>query len=220
MLLDSIWDSGAWQNWAIWAGVLSGTYLLVMWVAALYWTYRDAVARSRDPMLHGIALATVIVFNLPGLLLYLILRPKTTLTERYEHQLEAEALLHEIQEQPSCPQCRRKIEPEFLACPFCRASLRTACEQCAKALAFGWVVCPYCGAERQQSVPAPAPQRPRASAADASPPDTNVTPMTKPARRASTATYTPPAPSSPADAPAPAIEAAVADTTPLGNPSP
>ncbi len=191
-MLLAIWDGGAWEKWAIWVGVMAVAYLLVMWIAALYWTYRDALARSRDPVMHGIAVATVFIFNLPGLLLYLILRPKMTLTDRYEHQLEAEALLHEIQEQPTCPQCRRKIEADFLSCPFCRASLRTACEQCGKALAFGWVVCPYCGADRQQ--PMHEPVRAHADAAGQSAP-ADATQAGQPStKRASTATYTPPAP--------------------------
>jgi RNA polymerase subunit RPABC4/transcription elongation factor Spt4 len=192
-VVGAIWDDGAWETWAILAAVIFGAYLFVMWCAALYWTYRDAASRSRDPVMQGIAVASVLVFNLPGLLLYLILRPKTTLTERYEHRLEAEALLHEIREQPACPQCRRRIETDFLACPYCRAALRVACEECGKALAFGWVTCPYCGADRtqpqQHTLRVPA--TPDAAALDA-----NITPMAKPARpkRASTATYTPPAP--------------------------
>lgn len=206
-MLLAIWDGGAWEKWAIWVGVMAVAYLLVMWIAALYWTYRDALARSRDPVMHGIAVATVFIFNLPGLLLYLILRPKMTLTDRYEHQLEAEALLHEIQEQPTCPQCRRKIEADFLSCPFCRASLRTACEQCGKALAFGWVVCPYCGADRQQPMPEPARAPASSRAADHATSGANVAQLAPPppTKRASTATYTPPAPK---PDPAPATEPA------------
>lgn len=206
-MLLAIWDDGAWESWAIWAGVVVGAYLLVMWLAALYWIYRDASERSRDPMVRGIAVATVLMFNLPGLLIYLILRPKATLTERYEHQLEAEALLHEIHEQPSCPQCRRNIESEFLACPYCRTSLRAPCERCNRALAFGWVVCPYCGADRQQ--PASQPPRMAAGAHDQAASDASVTPLTRPQypRRASTATYTPTASRPPTD-PAPASEPA------------
>jgi hypothetical protein len=173
-----------------------------MWLAAVYWVYRDAMARSRDPLAHYLAVGAVVLFNLPGLLLYLILRPKTTLTERYEQQLEAEALLHEIQDQPSCPQCRRRIGEEFLTCPYCRASLRLACESCNRALAFGWVVCPYCGAER--ALPEhTAPQR-TAERQRADPEQPDDAPANR-VRRASTATYTPPA--KPADglgAPAPA----------------
>jgi RNA polymerase subunit RPABC4/transcription elongation factor Spt4 len=179
-MMLAIWDDGAWEKWAILAAIVFGAYLAVMWAAALYWVYRDAMARSRDPLAHYLAVGAVALFNLPGLLLYLILRPKTTLTERYEQQLEAEALLHEIQDQPSCPQCRRRIGEDFLTCPYCRASLRVACESCTRALAFGWVVCPYCGVER--AIPAP---RQRAA-------EPVVEPPTR-AKRASTATYTPPA---------------------------
>jgi hypothetical protein len=193
MLLEAIWEDGNWEKWAVLGVVVVGAYLLVMWLAALYWTYRDASSRTRDQVLQGIAVGTVLVFNLPGLLLYLILRPKTTLSERYEHRLEAEALLHEIREQPACPQCRRKIETDFLTCPYCRAALRVGCEECGKALAFGWVSCPYCGADRAQ--PQPHSARPQA-AGDTSVLEPNITPMSKPSRpkRASTATYTPPAP--------------------------
>ena len=132
--LLAIWDDGQWERWGILAAIVIGAYLAVMWAAALYWVYRDAMARSRDPLAHYLAVGAVAVFNLPGLLLYLILRPKTTLTERYEQQLEAEALLHEIQDQPTCPQCRRRIGEDYLTCPYCRASLRVACESCRRRL--------------------------------------------------------------------------------------
>ncbi len=194
-MLLAIWDDGVWEKWAILAGIVVGAYLAVMWVAALYWVYRDAMARSRDPIAHYLAVGAVLLFNLPGLLLYLILRPKTTLTERYEQQLEAEALLHEIRDQPSCPQCRRRIGEDFLTCPYCRASLRAACESCSRALAFGWVVCPYCGAEREMPVQ-------QSRTADAGAPST----ASARARRASTATYTPPAKAGDAVAPEAAVD--------------
>jgi hypothetical protein len=181
-MLLAIWEDGAWEKWAILAGTVFGAYLVVMWFAAMYWVYRDALARSRDPVVQILAVGAVLLFNLPGLLLYLVLRPKATLTERYEQQLEAEALLHEIRDQPSCPQCRRRIGEDFLACPYCRASLRVACESCGRALSFGWVVCPFCGADREL----PAPQRQFAT-------EPELSSTAARARRASTATYTPPA---------------------------
>jgi RNA polymerase subunit RPABC4/transcription elongation factor Spt4 len=198
-MLLAIWDDGAWEKWAILAGVLIGTYVIVMWVASIYWTYRDSGARSRDPWVQLLSTSAVAVFNFPGLLLYLILRPKLTLAERYEQQLEAEALLHEIQDQPTCPRCRRGVERDFLACPYCGTSLRVACERCSKALAFGWVICPFCGAERQQ---APRPIRPQAASVDGQEPATAPPVRAPRPRRASTATYTPPAPK-PGDVPAP-----------------
>ena len=187
----AIWNSFAWQDLAIVAGIIIGAYFVVMWIAAIVWTYRDAQSRTRDPSTQAIGLLLVIVFNLPGLLLYLVLRPRDTLIDMYDHQLEAEALLHEIQEQSVCPACRRKIEPDFVTCPYCRTALRTPCEACGRAMLSTWVLCAYCGAERVEEAPATA----RAAAA-------GITPMEPPARvrRASTATYTPPAkPSAPAD---------------------
>jgi len=180
----AIWDDGVWQDAALIAAIVLIAYVAVMWVAALVWTYRDIQARTRDVTAHMTAVAVVFLFNLPGLLLYLILRPKETLAESYDRRLEAEALLHELREQPTCPTCRRRVAEEFVACPYCRAVLRTACEACGKGLASGWVICPFCGTERTQ------PAAPRASAA--ADPAAAADQPTR-IRRASTATHTPPA---------------------------
>jgi hypothetical protein len=189
----AIWDDGVWQDSTRVGTIGLVAYLLVLWVAALVWTYRDVASRSRDPYTQGIALLLVVVFNLPGLLLYVILRPKDTLAEAYDRRLEAEALLHEIQEQATCPACRRKIESDFLVCPYCRSVLRTPCASCAKPMLSMWVLCPHCGTDRSAEQPSPRPQQ----AAVERP----VEPAMR-VKRASTATYTPPAstPADPADA--------------------
>jgi hypothetical protein len=171
-------------------------YLLVLWVAALVWAYRDVVARTSDSFTQTIALVLVVVFNIPGLLVYLVLRPKDTLMDAYDRQLEAEALLHEIQEQATCPRCRRKVEADFVACPYCRNALGMPCESCGRPLTSSWVLCPYCRAERPQ-LAAPAGAERASAATTIAAPDLPARP-----KRASTATYTPPAPpaaSTPAD---------------------
>lgn len=187
----AIWDDGVWQDAATLAGIAFAAYLLVMWIAALVWTYRDIQARTPDPFTQVISVVLVLVFNLPGLLLYLILRPKNTLAELYDRQLEAEALLHELQEQSTCPACRRKVEDDFLTCPYCRSALRTPCQNCAKSLISSWVLCPFCGADRgsPSNVASPATR-----VEDTSPAATALaTPAPVRPRRASTARYTPPA---------------------------
>jgi RNA polymerase subunit RPABC4/transcription elongation factor Spt4 len=160
----AIWDD--WQTLGILAAVICVAYLAVLWVAALAWTYRDAAARTRDPILQTVALLLVLVFNLPGLLVYLILRPKETLADQYDRQLEAEALLHELQEQATCPTCRRRIENDFAVCPYCRSSLRTPCASCARPLHASWVICPYCAADRAKPADtSAAPRAPRPTSA-------------------------------------------------------
>jgi hypothetical protein len=190
------WD-GVWQDAALVAIIILVAYAAVIWIAALVWTYRDIQARTRDIGTHVISVAVVFLFNLPGLLLYLILRPKETLAESYDRRLEAEALLHELREQPTCPTCRRRVTDDFVVCPYCRAVLRTACDSCGKGLASGWVICPFCGADRVTTAPQPA--RPVQQ-----PLELPTTPRERATRvrRASTATHTPPASSRPAQPPA------------------
>ena len=156
------------------------------------------MARTSDTFTQTIALVLVVIFNIPGLVVYLVLRPKDTLMDAYDRQLEAEALLHEIQEQATCPRCRRKVEAEFVACPYCRNSLGMPCESCGKTLTSSWVLCPYCSAERAQPAAPAASERGGATTKIASPE------MPARPKRASTATYTPAAPAAPAD---PAAEA-------------
>ncbi len=191
-MLLAIWDDGVWQDAARIAVIALIAYGLVLWIGALVWTYRDASSRTRDPFTQAMALLLVLVFNLPGLLLYLILRPKDTLVDAYDRQLEAEALLHEIQEQATCPSCRRKIESDFVACPFCRTTLRTPCEACGKPMAATWVLCPFCATERSGAPTSLAGRGTAAPAPASRERGTEPTQMQRP-KRASTATYTPPA---------------------------
>lgn len=186
----SLGIEGVWGDVARIAIIIGFAYLLVLWVAALVWVYRDISSRTRDAFSQTVALVLVLVFNLPGLLLYLILRPKETMADQYDRQLEAEALLHEIQEQATCPSCRRKVEADYLACPYCRTSLRVPCESCGKALATTWVLCPYCAAPR--SSVGPKREAPSVASAGTAPAESPAS-RGKRTRPASTATYTPPA---------------------------
>lgn len=122
-----------------------GAYLVVLWVGLVIWTYRDASARSKDPLFHLLALALVVIFNLAGLVLYLLLRPRHTLAEAYERSLEEEALLRELEVQTACSQCKRPVAADFLICPHCRMPLKQRCPRCQRALLLNWSLCPYCG---------------------------------------------------------------------------
>ncbi|HZP57104.1 MAG TPA: zinc ribbon domain-containing protein [Dehalococcoidia bacterium] len=144
----AISDAGFWEKTALVALILFVAYLVIMWVAATLWTYRDIQTRSDDRALQAVCVALVAVFSLPGLVLYVLLRPQESLSERFERQLEAEAFMHEIQDEATCPSCRRRVGEQFVRCPYCRAQLASPCEQCGRNLSETWVVCPYCSAER------------------------------------------------------------------------
>ena len=125
---------------------LFGAFFLAFWVSLIIWTFRDVRSRSRDIFAQLLATLMVMVFNLPGLLFYFILRPQETLAEAYERSLEEEALLQDIEERLVCPGCKRKIQSDFVICPDCHTRLRKSCPNCRRLLHLKWNICPYCGA--------------------------------------------------------------------------
>jgi RNA polymerase subunit RPABC4/transcription elongation factor Spt4 len=136
-----------------------GAFVAALWLALVIWTFRDMRARSRDIFAQILAALVVAVLNLPGLLIYLMLRPKETLAEAYERSLEEEALLQGIEEVERCPGCGSRVRAEYLVCPTCNTKLKKACRSCGRALHLRWNVCPYCGVPQISSaphVPAPA----------------------------------------------------------------
>jgi hypothetical protein len=146
-MFDS-WPGGSWQATLQFFGAIVAIYLAAIWVALVFWTYRDIRQRSRDPILQTVAVLLVLIFFLPGHWVYLIVRPRYTLTELYERSLEEEALLQELEDQKACPTCKRRVSDEFLLCPSCRTQLKEPCRQCSKPLSYAWVACPYCGLEK------------------------------------------------------------------------
>jgi RNA polymerase subunit RPABC4/transcription elongation factor Spt4 len=139
---------------------LLGAFLTAVWVSAVIWAFRDIRARSRD--IFAQILATLMVFlffplfPLPGLLLYLMLRPRETLAEIYERTLEEEALLQGIEERLACPSCNRRIEEDFLVCPTCHTRLKKGCVACDRRLHLRWTICPYCGADQTAAKTTPS----------------------------------------------------------------
>jgi len=133
-------------NILIVSGFILGFYFLAFLLSLVIWTFRDIRSRSRDIFVQLLATLLVLVFNLPGLLLYFILRPQEGLAEAYQRSLEEEALLQDIEERDSCPACKRPIEPDYLFCPHCHTQLKKACPNCGRLLHLAWELCPYyCG---------------------------------------------------------------------------
>ena len=124
---------------------LLGAYLLAFWLSMVVWTFVDIRSRSRDILAALLSVLLVLVFNLPGLVIYMILRPKETLTQAYQRALEEEALLQDIENQFVCPSCKQKIEADFIVCPNCHTQLKERCPGCGHLLNLKWNICPYCG---------------------------------------------------------------------------
>jgi len=139
--------------------LLLGGYAALLLIALVIWTFRDIRLRSRDILVQLLAALLVLVFNLPGLMLYFILRPRQTLAEGYEQALGQEALLQDIEERHVCPSCRRKAEADFMLCPYCHTPLRKQCSNCRRTLNLDWNICPYCSHPQSQEQPQEQPQQ-------------------------------------------------------------
>lgn len=128
--------------------VLTGfgaAFLAALWVSLVIWTYRDIRTRSRDTLVQTLATLLVAVLNLPGILVYLILRPTRTLEEEYQRTLEEEALLQALEDLPLCPGCERRVKDDWQVCPNCHTKLKKSCENCDRLMELPWNICPYCG---------------------------------------------------------------------------
>lgn len=122
-----------------------GAFLAALWLSLTIWTYRDMRRRAHDPLARLLAVLMVAVLFLPGIVIYLILRPQRTLEEDYQQTLEEEALLQSIEDAPLCPGCGRKVKEAWIVCPNCYTKLKKTCHHCGKLMELPWNLCPYCG---------------------------------------------------------------------------
>jgi len=134
-------------------------YFVGFTFALVIWTFRDIQSRSQDMVVQILATLWVLIMNLPGLLIYLILRPNNTLVEAYERSLEEESLLQDIENRLACPTCHQRVQSDFLLCPNCLTQLKKHCPHCSRVLLLKWTMCPYCGQEAGAAPVAAAVQR-------------------------------------------------------------
>ena len=137
-------------------------YLVVLWLAAAYWAFRDMQLRTENPIAPYLA-AAAIVISLPlfplAIFAYRIVRPQERIGEIYERNLAEEAMLAEIEAIRHCPSCDRRVDAEWIICPSCRTRLNRVCPNCTKLVGLDWSLCAWCGKdfERPELVGVQAP---------------------------------------------------------------
>jgi hypothetical protein len=148
------WPGGDWQTTLLWTGLVFAAYVGAIWLALVFWTARDIRQRSSNPAAQVGAVLLVGCGFLPGHWLYLVMRPRTTKSQRYGRTLEEAALEHVLAEAEGCSRCAYPVRAEYLVCPSCRLELKELCRECARPIDRSWAACPYCMRALQEEEPA------------------------------------------------------------------
>jgi RNA polymerase subunit RPABC4/transcription elongation factor Spt4 len=130
-----------------------GAFLFAFWMAMGIWTFNDIRSRTRDWLAILLACLMVLVFPIVGWVLYLMIRPKTTLADVYDRALEEEALLREIEETLACVNCGVPAKENWVYCPNCHNQLQHTCPTCGNLVRNEWEICVYCGTNQQLTAP-------------------------------------------------------------------
>ena len=154
-------DPSTLSNFFLVAAGFAAAFGAALWFSLIIWTYRDIRRRAKDPLARILAVLVVAVLFLPGILIYLILRPQRTQEEEFQQTLEEEALLQSIEDSALCPGCGRRVKDEWVACPSCYTRLKKPCHHCTRPIELAWNLCPYCG------TPAPGMRRDSLNVEDA-----------------------------------------------------
>jgi RNA polymerase subunit RPABC4/transcription elongation factor Spt4 len=141
MILDPV----AISSLILFISAFGAAFVAALWLALIFWVYRDIRSRTRDPLIRIVAVLVTTILFLPGILIYLIMRPAHSLDQEYQQTLEEEALLQTIEDPLQCPGCARKIEKDWIICPNCQSRLKKSCHHCHKPMEITWNLCPYCG---------------------------------------------------------------------------
>lgn len=116
-----------------------------LWFALIVWTYRDITTRTRSTVAQIASTLLAVVLFVPGVVVYLLLRPRETLREQQDRAVEDEVLFRELDTGQQCAGCGGALRDDFVFCPRCGAQARDACQSCRRLIEISWAVCPFCG---------------------------------------------------------------------------
>jgi hypothetical protein len=134
-------------------------YFFVVWVALIIWVAKDIAFRSDSRVFQIFCVLIMILFTPLGVLLYILIRPKKSIYDKYSAEIEWNlGILNEIVQDRIetttadyiCPACDEEIQPDFIICPSCKCSLKDTCHHCHKLIREWWSVCPYCETKQKK----------------------------------------------------------------------
>ncbi|MDQ3327906.1 MAG: zinc ribbon domain-containing protein [Chloroflexota bacterium] len=124
---------------------LSGAFIAMLWLALVLWVYRDA--QSRSTSFAVTLLSTVLVSStfVIGWAVYMLVRPRLSLSEEYSQGLRERAELLDASSGDLCPRCHARLQLDYRLCPNCGLEVKQPCDMCKRPVRPSWNLCPYCG---------------------------------------------------------------------------
>ncbi|HET9347091.1 MAG TPA: zinc ribbon domain-containing protein [Candidatus Limnocylindrales bacterium] len=128
---------------------LIAAYIVLIWLASALWVFVDTRRRSTSLVAaYGSAamviLATPLLFP-AAVLVHTVIRPDELASERHLEDLRHTAF--ELDVEPRCDGCDRRVEDDWLLCPWCRRQLTHRCQSCGRPVGLDWTVCGWCAAD-------------------------------------------------------------------------
>ena len=131
-------------NFNIFSFIL-GLLFVIFWLVIIGWVWIDSSERTSNRSRRFIYILLVIILNIPGLIIYLIIRPSETIEEIYWADLERRYIKFETAELGDCPKCGHQLYPGYVFCTNCGYEIKKRCPKCNVLVDKDHKFCEFCG---------------------------------------------------------------------------
>lgn len=122
----------------------------ILWGFLLLWVWSDSGERTTNLFFRILMVLFVSPLNIPGLIIYFLVRPTHTIEQVYWADLERKYLVYETSELDDCGKCGHGLMPGFNNCPRCGDEVKIKCEQCEVMVDRDYKYCPFCGLQHRK----------------------------------------------------------------------
>lgn len=123
---------------------------VILWIFVTLWVWTDSGERTQNRAFRIFVTVFVLPFNVPGLLIYFMIRPTLTIDEMYWAELERRYLMYQTIDLDDCPKCGEGLMPGFNNCPACGFEIKSECTGCGVNIHRDYKFCPFCGTQNRQ----------------------------------------------------------------------
>lgn len=130
--------------------IILGFVLVLFWLVIIGWVWIDSGERTSKTSLRVIYVILTSVLNIPGLIIYLIVRPSETIEEIYWADLERRYLKYETSDLGDCNKCGHQLFPGFVFCSNCGLEIKKRCSKCGVLINKDHKYCEHCGIQLRE----------------------------------------------------------------------